>query len=355
MKWFNDFSKGIFQIYSGNTLEAFQPLDFFHFYPMWYDLWVERVHEAIQKLKLDKRAYKEIKHLLPTPSNERAIIQKIVPSFRAFPRKDPEKVRLVTNFFARMLIEGCIDDPFAQKSNRIHNEKEILAMLSGFKWQTADKTTARKLGQLVAVTGSLVHGLYNDLVTDFGWDSYGPYNLKNGQVLLIRHFPDLQPKALWPIKYLATIKELIIYGLYEDVEWEISAVGCHTIIKRGNPISGLKRYAVFTDRKMLTIGQVDQLIKEFSDKAEKVYNKIKQLNFEQLKRQVIWQECYQLKRLFEEAGLDWRPNWTMFQRIKNKPLLKGLLPHGVLMTNVFEFKSIFGFDLFAKEVFKDKI
>lgn len=349
MSWLNEFAKGIFGIYSGNTLEAFQPLDFFHFYPMWYDLWIERIDEAIKKLKLEQKAYEELKHLLPVPSNKRAIIQKIIPSYRAFKIKDREKVKRVTNFFARMLMEACPDDPFAQRYNRIHSSRHLDEMYGRLNWNQADENVARKSGRLLTAAASLVHGLYNDLVTDFGWDTYGPYQNER-QTLLIRHFPDLQPKELWSNTFLASIKELTVYGLYEGVEWEISAVGCHTLVKGGNPIAGLKKYVVLADGRELSLGEIEKLIIELASKAELIYKEIRRLDFEQLKEKVMFQECYQLKKMFDQAGMDWKPTMRMFERIKNRPLLNDLLPRGRMMNDVQEFKQTFGFDEFEREV-----
>ena len=125
MSWLDNFAEGIFQIYSGNTLEAFQPIDFFHFYPIWYDNWIRKIDLAINILELDKKSYAEIKHLLPTPSSMRAIIQKLVPSFSAAKTTNPIAWVSVANFFARMLEQASPADPFALNSNPIHSFQEL--------------------------------------------------------------------------------------------------------------------------------------------------------------------------------------------------------------------------------------
>lgn len=350
MNWIKKFNQGIYQIYSGNVLEAFQPLDFFHYYPLWYDLWLKRIILVMDALKLDTKNFQEIQSLLPTPSSLRSLTQKIMPSYQAFVIKDATEIKRVTNFFIRMLEESCPADPFAENSSPLHRPDEINSLLSSLPWQTGSISAARICGRLVAASGSLAHGLYDDLVTDFGWDNYGPYQTAEGE-LLITHFPDLQTPELWGKPYRASVKEIIIYRLYKNVHWKLSGVGCHTTLLSGDPILGLTKYLVKADDNVLTEESVAALINELAAKAELIYREIRNKNFEELKAMVMLQECYQLKKLFDAAKIDWRPTDEMKQRVKNKPLLTGLIPHGKMVTSIKEYEKMFGINIFAREVF----
>src|SRR3989338_3197722 len=233
MSWIKPFIKGSFGLYCGNTIDAFQPLDFFHFYPLWYDLWIKRIVEVIKKLDLENKHFNEIKEFLPPPSNMRAILQKLLPSYKGVKFKNPEDYKIVADFFARMLYESCPNDPFGEKSTPLYSNNEVEGLFKTIEWSEGNPTAARQIGRLITATGSLVHGLYNDVCTDFGWDAYGPFSYQNF-TLLIRHFPDLQPKEIWSTNFLSTIKELKIYSLYEGVELKISCVGCLTMVVSGN-------------------------------------------------------------------------------------------------------------------------
>lgn len=358
MSWIDEFAKGSFSLYSGNTLSAFQPLDFFHFYPLWYDLWLARIVEAMKKLQVENKHYQDLKHALQTPSNMRAILQKLIPTYKGLTNKNIQHHKLVGDFFARMLEEACPADPFGKHTNQCHTAEEINDLYTTLTWQEADIPVARKIGQLLTAAGSLVHGQYNDVVTDMAWDTYGPYKItERGQdyTLLIRHFPNLAPKELWPQNFLASITDLKIFALYQNVEWEIACVGCHTIAKSGNPVEGLKKYAILADGKPLTMDQVNKIITELSQKAEAIYKQIRTLDMEQLKQLVMLQECYQLNKLFAAAKMDWRPTEEMTERIKNKPLLTGVVPLGTLMTDLEFYKKEFGLNKFAEEVLGEKV
>lgn len=353
MSWIDQFSRGTFQIYAGNTLNAFQPLDFFHFYPLWYDRWIARIDEALQRIGAYQQPYAKLSHLLPVPSNLRAIVQKIVPSYRAFPHQDAKQCRRVVEFFNRMLQEACAGDPYGEHANPKHSKEEAQQITDTLSWQPADVPAAKQIGRLITAVGSLVHGLYNDLVTDFGWDAYGPYSVEQNnarRILLIRDFPDLQPTELWPAEYLPPIREIKIYGLYEGVDWQISCVGCHTIALSGSPVEGLRHSLVFVNGVPADHQRIAAVTQDSAAKAEAIYRRIRQMGFEELKSMVMLQECYQLKRLFNAAAIDWRPTPEMTARIQGKPLMQGLLPNGTMMTNLAEYRHAFGIDTFARDV-----
>jgi len=354
MKWIKNFATASFSLFSGNTIDAFQPLDFFHFYPLWYDLWIERIVQVIKKLDLENKNFDEIEYLLPTPSNMRAILQKLMPSYMGLKHKNIEDCRIVSNFFARMLIEACPSDPFGEFSNPLYSDVEVKDIVGKINWREGNVLAAKQIGKLITVAGSLVHGLYNDVVTDFSWDAYGPFAVQD-QSLLIRNFSDLQPEGVWDNKFFPTIKSLKIYGLYKGVEWKILCVGCHTVTVSGSPITGLDQYYIEADGQEINGDQVDRLIQELATKAEEIYLEIRKKNFEELKMMVAIQECYQLKKLFEEAEIDWRPTESMIARFSHQPLLSGLLPHGKMMTNIDEYINSFGLRIFAKEVLEEEI
>ena len=349
MSWIKSFTESSFKLFAGNTLEAFQPLDFFHFYPLWHDLWVKRIALVIKSLDLENKKFSEIKDLLPPPSNMRAILQKLIPCYRGVGEKNVEDYNVVTIFFARMLEESCPADPFALNSNPAHSLEEI-EEIKNIEWQTADSYGAKKIGRLITAAGSLVHGLYNDLVTDFGWEAYGPYNLDNSQVCLIRHFPDLRPLDIWSENFVAPIKDLLIYTWYENVEWEISFVGCHTLVKSGDPISGMRKFAVIADGQNLSMEKVVSLLETLAQKAQDLYKEIRIKDVEEIKKMVLLQEHYQLKKMFEAGGLDWKPTEEIYKRVENKPLLKNLFPRGKILVDIEQYKDEFGVRYFAKEV-----
>lgn len=349
MSWIKPFTKASFVIYVGNVIDAFQPLDFFHFYPLWYDLWMKRIVAIIDKLDFEHKHFSEVGHLLPPPSGMRAQLQQIVPTYRALEHKSPEDFKIVTNFLARMLTECCPDDPFGDTSTPLYSPSEVEAIIRGGAWFDGNPVAGRTIGKLITVTGSLLHGLYNDFGVDYGWDAYGPFKYQD-QSLLIRHFLNLQPAELWPAQFLPSVKDIKIFGLYEGVEWKIACIGCHAVTVSGSPVTDLKKYSIMADGQVLSLKEAEVLVQEFADKAEKLYREIRTKNLEEIKKMVMAQECYPMHKLFEAANFDWRPTPEMYARIENKPLVPEFIPHGKMMSTVEEYVKDFGIDVFAREV-----
>jgi hypothetical protein len=357
MQWIKEFSKGAYGFCAGNTLGGFQPLDFWHFLPMWYDLWIKRIAEAIDVLDLENKQYSEIKDILPDVSSMRGILIKIITTHKGVVNKDSKDFKKVSNFLAQMLIEACPLDPFAKKSNPIHSQLEIQKEIDSLNLKSANPEVAREIGKLITVIASLLHGLYGDITVDFGWDTYGPYQLKyqkENYTLLIRHFKNLQPQELWPKKYLALMKDIKIYTLYQNVEWEIVSLGCHTILKKGSAVQNLKNYLILIDGQEVDIEILQKIITDFANKAESIYKDIRKMNLEEIKDKALRQESYQFKKLFETANLDWQPTAEMVARVKNKCLLKNIFPYGKMISNVEEFNEVFGINEFAKNVLGEK-
>ena len=354
MSWIRKFSESAANAFKGQVIEGLQPIDFLHFFPLWYDIWFTRVARIIRELDLESKPYGTLQDALPHPSNIRSILLKLISSYRANSSVDREDYKIVANFFARMLEEACPNDPFALTSNPYHAPEEVESIIADVKWQKADSQSARKIGQVITATGSLVHGLYNDFVTDYAWEAYGPYSVSENRSLIMRHFTDLRPNDLWSEDMLPDTREVKIYSIYEDMRWELSFLGCHTLAREGNPVEGMREYAVYADGEVVSsLGMIDDLIAKLSLKASALYGKIREMSDEELKALVMKQECYQLKRLCDMAGVDWKPTEEMMLRVKNKPLLQGVFPFGRLIESTEEYEEVFGIPAFEKEVLGD--
>ncbi len=130
---------------------------------------------------------------------------------------------------------------------------------------------------------------------------------------------------------------------------------CHTINKSGIPVQGMRKFAATADGKYLSTDEIQNLVNELSQKAEAIYQEIRKMDFEHLKSKVMLQECYQLKIMFDFTGIDWQPTEEMKNRIEGKSLLDGILPRGKMITDIDEYKELFGIKLFAQEVLGEQV
>lgn len=343
-KWIDEWSKASYQLVEGNVIEAFQPLDFYHFFPLWYDLFFEKVGESIDKARAKTASTQELLPYMPVPSSVRAILQRFIAMLR-FYEGDPQVAKKIIEFLDEVLNLQCQRDPYGMKENITHTETQLDAILAEKPWQPATLETSREIGRLFAGATSLAHGLYNDVVTDNAIDIYGPYKIsdKNGEgIMIIRHFPNLQTEELWPDNRSFPVRELKIYQIYNpEIKIRIPWIGVH-IITTGNPVELLRSYAIEVDGKPLNdLGSIQELTATSVSSATAIYQKVKALDFESLKKKVIEQENFQLIKLFSFVEMDWRPSQEMLERVKDKPLLQNLFITGRIMT-FEEYEEQFG-------------
>lgn len=338
-KWIDDYAKASYQLFAGNVLKAFQPLDFYHFYPLWYDLWLDRIYQAIKKFRSMKYDISKAVKNFPVPSSSRAVLQKFIIIFPNLTNQKTDQFKEIINFFVEVLENTNKEDVFAYKKNIIHDSNEVQDILKKIELRKATRESAQEIGRIILGMGSLVNGLYNDVVTDMGWDSYGPYDVTEEMkgresILLIRHFPNLKPIELWP-EYLEIrdykFKDVKIYTIYKDIECRINWLGCHPTFN-GSLVDNMVQYALLVDGKFINdLEKIKEIKNYYLKLASDQYLRVKQMNFEQLKQKALLQECYQLHTFFEFLGMDWWPTKEMINRVEGKELFRGLYPTGELI------------------------
>lgn len=353
-KWIDRYAEASYQLIGGNVLEAFALIDFYHFYPLWYDLWLDKIFQGISEFKKRGLSIREHPNIFPPPSSVRAILLKYVSAFSVFPKTyDQEKFKTIINFLIEVLKNQCHKDIFCQKGNFCHKEDELKNLFKEISWRTPERAAAQNLGRLYMALGNLINGLYNDLVTDMGWEVYGPYDVtkifSRRATLLIKDFPNLKPIELWPEISGFNYRKITLYTIYQEIECKIGYVGCH-IVTSSNLAENLLKYAVVVDGKVKNQPKEILKLKEyFLNLASKHFLRVKKLNFEELKQKVLLQECYQLHEFFDFLLMPWQPTEEMKKAVKNRPLLSGEYPRGRIISYK-EYCQYFGVNK-LKEIF----
>lgn len=345
---FEDLIQGISANALGTSAEAEKPFPMTDSLPLWYDLFVVKSHYAFIITNVTSE-------VLPTVSNLRFILYKMMRSYAGLTQERKEKAResyrYLFNFILTMIPQLVPEDSFCTHSNLLYSQDQVEHTLLSLTFKTVlDREESRLLAKLNLGLMSVVHGVYNDIVTDFGVDVYGPYQVHvegENLTLLIKHFPELNPKELnWSAEYLPNVKELFLYLLYKDMEWEIKGVGCHTNIISGNPIDDLVHYAVYADGKPLGKDQIQQLTNELLKKSQDLYISIIDSGFEEQKKQALFQECYQFKKIFDKADIEWRPDNEMIERVKGIQIL----PTPGVIQSLEEYRKFLKLDEFKAEI-----
>ena len=88
-------------------------------------------------------------------------------------------------------------------------------------------------------------------------------------------FSNLAPEELWGPSLLSSVKEIYIYGLYKGG----GLANCWRWLshdrRHGNPMTGLKQYAVVGDGRSLLETEADALIQELEKRLKRFTEKSK--------------------------------------------------------------------------------
>ena len=350
-EWVDKYARASYLLFKGNVLEALQPIDLYHFYPLWYDLLIDRIYQAILKMEKEGLSFKQIKNQLPPPSGARSFLVKVIAAFPHLKNKEKDKFIKVINFLVDVLGRQCHKDIFGSNVNVVHKKHEIDSIINNSQLDKISPQLLLEIGRLYMGLGHLINGLYNDVVTDMAWEVYGPYNvshkLGSNTKLLIKEFNNLRPKELWPEAKGFKHQRIILYSVYKDTDIHIRFVGCHILYSKP-PVESKLLYGIDIDGSFVNELQKIQEEKDYYlSLASSHYRKVKDLSFEEKKQKVMLQECYLFHQLFRRLKVDWRPTKEMQERIKGKDLTKGLYTHGKVI-NYQEYCREFGIDYLKK-------
>ncbi len=338
LDWTEELAVSFYNVVRMHDASAHRPFNGFNLNPLFYGLLYEKLHEAILKLKKNKVSDELILQALPTHSSLRFILSKFIV---AYPYVDfnEKKFGVIIDFMLYYLKLRDQGDLFARQSNRIHSEKEIKDLIKNSQWIEANPMNKKLLANSLLGLTNFVYGLYNDFVTDFGFDAFGPYPLENQTSLLIRSFPDIAPKEVWP-KNKFRFKSVEIGTVYKNLDIEIHFLGSHLNLK-GNHLEALQKFYVKADGKFLPEEKLKDASEYFLESSATHYAAIKNLPFEEQKKMYVIQELYPFRRLFELIRITWYPEPEFFSAVQNKPLLNIISNYEL---SFGEFKEQFGFN-----------
>lgn len=357
--WIDEFAKSVFRLFKGMDLRTMEPLDCFHFHPLYSDLWIEKIYQAIKKFKEQNISFKEqnisfkeVINSFPNPSSARAMIEFMVLHWNNVVRLgikvDKNKVKEIFDFFVKILKIKNKKDIFCYKSNIVHNQQEIENLIRKIKWLEGNPEISQALGKLYLAISSLVNGIMNDWCTDVGIEVWGPYDVSKyfgkNTVLIIRDFPVLKLPELWLHHKKYKYKKARIYTIYKNIKVRMEYVSCHTIVK-GDLAKNLICYAFILDEKYISnLNKMKKLANHFLKLAEEQYVQVKNLDYEDLKQKLLEQERYQLYDFFKLVKMDWKLSEEMRKRVKNRQLLKNIYPLTSYQLSREEINKFFGID-----------
>jgi hypothetical protein len=322
--WIQSFAQSSYRLFVNHDPESHLPFNAWGLHPLYADLWLKKIHEMV--VKFEEKGFKidDYLDLFPNLSSTRFIILINAIQYKTSCLNDPEMIVKIQDFFVNSLKIRAKDDLFALEKNIDLEKSEIDELIKNRPLAKANVDESREIGKILVALASLTHGLYNDWCTDFNYEISGPY-YRDNRMVLIRTFFDSKPRDIWPEidwdwKNFSAITE------YENLTAKIAYVGCH-IIYSDNIIEKLTGYNFQVDgRAIVGFNQLRSLREKLMPIAAGQYEKFMGMDFENQKIKYLSQENYQLKKLFDLVGMDWRPSKEMLDRIKGKKLIEDVFP-----------------------------
>lgn len=307
-----DFVKSITIALGDVDLKTFELLDFFKFHHSFDKEWINRIEKVIDEINSNKISLQKIQSSINL-SNFKFQFFLILLDLKSSGISKQRRMK-IANFLHELLKLKAKNDTYGFKSNVEHSKDEIKKIMKK-SFIKANEKTAKLLGGLFTSTFHLCNSLYSDFYTDYGAENLGQYKLSKNKILVIKKFNDLNPLEIWP-ESKHPYKSIIIYNIYENVEFTCDMISCHSKYK-GNQIKGLKKFRLEVNGKIIErTEEIREIIKVLNEVNLKQWQRLNSLNKKDLKRKILFMRCYVFKGIFESVGIDWKPNIDMLKAIK---------------------------------------
>lgn len=181
---------------------------------------------------------------------------------------------------------------------------------------------AKDLGKLYNGAYNLGAALFLDFYMGKAVENWGPYELGNNKILVIKKMRNLKSSELY--RNIGTIcNEIDLYAVYEGVHFFTDLIACHTRYE-GDVINSLKRWRLEVDSCNITdLDTIKKIGLNLAQISEKQWIYLTNLPEAELLEKAVWIRCYCFKEMCELLGLDWRPTKELLESVKGKTLLQG--------------------------------
>jgi hypothetical protein len=321
--WVQPFIDSSYHLWINHDPQSHLPFDAWGLHPYYNELWLKKIYEMVKKF--NEKGYKISDYLdyFPNLSSTRFIMLMNTIHYQTSKMDAPEIISSIQDFFVTSLKLRAKDDLFALEKNVELNDDQLNRLLMKRPVRSVGSEESRELGKILVALASLTHGLYNDWCTDLNYEISGPY-VKDKKLYLIRSFPDSRPIDIWP-EIDWQFKDFSIITEYEDFSAKMAFVGCH-ITYSASAVEKLTGYNFQIDGKeIMGLEELKKLRETLMPIAASQYEKFMGLGLEDQKIKYVMQEHYQLKKLFDLVGIDWKPTDEMMGKIINKKLIEGVI------------------------------
>jgi phosphohistidine swiveling domain-containing protein len=262
------------------------------------------------------------------------------------------KSRIILDFFLDYLSSESRDkNIFHEKRIVLRSDDELREMLANTK-KVKNNNEKKIISSLSASLLIYNHILYNDYSTDYGCFVEGPYKI-DGKIILIRNYPDLAPSHLFGELKKSQFRNKQIISVYKNAKIKMRYLSSH-LISSDNYQNNLRAYRVLANGQEIDdLSLLEDYTKKIGQNVIYFYKKIKNKTDFEIKKLFLYQQGYELKWLFDLAGLDWRPSDKKIERIRKNIIPKNI-PKNKKIFSLKEYENYAGIN-YLREIFQKNI
>lgn len=321
--WPDQLVSAITRAYSTTDSRGWFPFSPDRLQPYYYNAFSERLWRVAEFVGRQEIDFKEIVDGMSHYGNLRDELEYLLEWWaHGELRMDRPKFRRTCQFLIDILNQACPNDPFSANGAFPKWPRQlVIECENNTSWIKAKPDNARDVGRLLVALNMLAYSLYTDIFAiAVGDASHGPYQLSNGELLLVRDYTDLAPAELWPEtkqSHVKAVRVLTVYTAGTDVQIDFYT----NLVSHSNLVDNLSRFAVEVNAEHEREVDLPKLYSSIGQEAVSQYRRLRALSDEEMKRAFLTIHCYFERELFSIAGLDWRPSQAMLDAIRDKRLL----------------------------------
>lgn len=320
-KLLNVYCEGIYAMDPKTAL----PFWDYDFGPIYGDLWINKMLEAISRAKKLKLSYQQINGYFKNIAVPRKELIYSLVDLKVGKIPFDKRMEFV-DFWWNVINQTCVKDCLVEKANIIHSREQIGKMITDIPWQKADLINARQIGNLAMNLNSLSYGLYTDIFAHNAMENFGAYDVSKyfgnkKHILVVKQWVNLKPIELWSEFNNFKFDNIKVYAIYKDIDFTVDIYTHQTY--SGSAASNLAQYCVLAnDGKVFNdAARLEKINNYLGKTVVNHFTKVQNRGFEEAKKMWVLARNYQFIDFFKAVGLEWR-DWQMLDRVKNKPLIK---------------------------------
>lgn len=189
--------------------------------------------------------------------------------------------------------------------NIIYDPTEVAKIVSTkLKDQTCGLQESRFLHRLCGLIWAYTESIFFR-AHDVTKEIHGPYDLENGQKLLVKEYLHLQPNPIWPDFKLLPYRTIKIFKKYnEHIKIRIDSLN-HLYHDGGQPVPNLTDYYIEIDGQEVSLETLLQLSPVIEHTISEISVKVDQMNWQEKVMkyaEIFW---FRKKPLRDARGLNW--------------------------------------------------